>query len=92
VTFKGGALSVLTALLTDWQDSSNYGSTKQTHAKSEHGLGLHSPWNGAVCKDIDAHAQYFYPIFKDRNGSARTKLNGDWQAMPELRCHSCQAQ
>jgi hypothetical protein len=44
---------VLTAFLPDWQDSSNYGSAKQTYAKIEHGLGLHSPQTGAVCKDID---------------------------------------
>jgi hypothetical protein len=82
---------VLTAFFPDWQDSSNYGNRRQTYAKIEHGLALHSPQNGAVCKDIDSHAQYFYPIFKDRSGSARTKLSGDWQAMPELRRHSCQA-
>jgi hypothetical protein len=47
--------------------------------------------DGAVCKGIDSHAQYFYPIFKDRSGNAQPRLNGDWQAMPELRRHSCQA-
>src|SRR5580658_2391412 len=67
---------VVTAFSPDWQDSSDYGSTRQTYAKIELGLGLHSPQNGAVCKDIDSHAQYFYTIFMDRSGSARTKLNG----------------
>jgi hypothetical protein len=39
-------------------------------AKIKHSLGLHSPQNGAVCNDIDSHAQYFYPIFKDKSGGA----------------------
>jgi hypothetical protein len=33
-----------------------------------------------------------HPVLKEQNDSIRTKLNGDWQAMPELHRHSFQAQ
>jgi hypothetical protein len=40
----------------------------------------------------DSQLQDFHPVLRDTNDSARTKLHGDWQAMPELHRHSCQAQ
>ena len=45
-----------------------------------------------VYRDGDSYAQDSHPVFRDTNNSARTKLNGDWQAMPELHHHSGQAQ
>ena len=45
----------------------------------------------AVCRDGDSCAQNSHPVFRDSN-DARTKLNGDWQALPELHQHSGQAQ
>ena len=45
-----------------------------------------------VCRDGNSYAQDSHPVFRDTNDSARTKLNEDWQAMPELHRHSGQAQ
>jgi hypothetical protein len=48
--------AALRLFLTGWQNSSNYGSTRQTYAKIGHGLGLHLPQNSNFQNGNESHA------------------------------------
>jgi hypothetical protein len=58
--------AALRLFLTDWQNSSNYGSTRQTCAKIGYGLGLHSPQNSDFQNGNESHA--LPPIVREVEG------------------------